>query len=78
MRFALRHLAADGRPLVEAAEPGAHLLELVMGPTADTSPAVALEVNVSYDRVWVVHWLMGERFRVVAVQGWASPASATP
>lgn len=64
-----RHLAADGRPLVEDAAAGSHLLELGSGPTAATSPSPGVEVNVAGGRVWVVHWLLGQRWRAVAIQG---------
>jgi hypothetical protein len=68
----VRHRTPDGRRLVEPARPGAlHLFELARGPTAATTPALAVEVHVVGQRVRVVHWLMGEPFWVVAVSGQA-------
>jgi hypothetical protein len=59
----MRHVAVDGRPLIEPAEPGAlHLLELGRGLTASTSPARAVEIRVVGAHVRVVHWLRGEPF----------------
>lgn len=62
----MRHLAADGRPIIEAATPGAmHLLELASGRTAETSPGVAVEIREVRGRVQVTHWIAGEPFRAV-------------
>ena len=66
----MRHLAADGRPIIEAATPGAlHLLELASGRTAATSPGVAVEIREAHGRVSVTHWIAGEPFRVVPTAG---------
>jgi hypothetical protein len=55
---------------VERAILGAtHLLELAGGATAETSPAVGVEVRVVRGGVRVVHWLRGEPLWVVRVSG---------
>jgi hypothetical protein len=65
-----RHLDAEGGPLVDDARPGAvYLLELARGPSADTSPGVAAEISVLPEGVELVHWLLGEPFRVVRIAG---------
>lgn len=66
----MRHLAADGRPLTEAATLGAwHMLDVARGPTPETSPALGVEVRVVAGGVEVMHWIAGEPFRVVATAG---------
>jgi hypothetical protein len=66
----IRHRDAEGSPLVEVARAGAiYLFDLARGPTAETSPGVAAEIVVREEGVMVVHWLLGERFRVIRVAG---------
>jgi hypothetical protein len=63
----IRHRDAEGAPLVEMARLGAvYLLDLGPGPTPASSPGVAAEIRVLVEGVVLVHWLFGERFRVVS------------
>jgi hypothetical protein len=62
--------AVDGR-LRRAVLSSEGLRELAPGPTADTTPALAVEVRVIGAHVQVVQWLMGEPFWIVAVTGQA-------